>query len=272
MPYTPEQIKSRYNKLPADIREAIDSISTTNTVVDIGQKHDLLYDQISELVDEVGLTMIGLTPEDRFVTNIARRMQVDTGKAMLIAQDINKQIFDKIRESLKKIEGEEEGGYSKESGGAEQENNQFGKSTPAEQTGEETMLIDAEKAKKESVVSAVEKAGGFVVDKNDETPAPESNPKSLESKEDIMNVLELDSDISSEHLLSDIPETTAEDNASKESAKKQPDQSSIVDTLLSKGVAMPMGSGSSGENSDAGKQEKKVRPYDGTDPYREALE
>jgi hypothetical protein len=283
MPYSKEQIQDRYNKLPADIREAIDSVSTTNVVVDIGQKYDLMYDQISELVDEVGLTMIGLTPETMFVNNIARRMRVDMSKAMLIARDINKEIFDKMRDSLKKIEdGHEEGEYVENENGV-RKNNQFGQMTPA-QSGEETMMTDAEKAQKESIVSAVEKAGGFVIDKPNEPSSYKKITEKPESKEDIVNVLELDSAMPPDHLLGDTPEVptplqptsikqnqtqqSKQNNVPERTVPKQPDQTSIVDTLLSKGVAMTMEEPSK-QDTISGKP--KVRPYDGTDPYREAV-
>src|ERR1035437_4195480 len=189
MPYSKEQIQDRYNKLPADIKEAIDSVSTTNAVVDIGEKYDLMYDQISDLVDEVGLTMIGITPEAMFVNNIARRMRVDISKAMLIAKDINKEIFNKMRDSLKKIEGLDEEGFSEENENATRKNNQFGQS-------EETMMTDAEKAQQKSVISAVEKAGGFVIDKQEDAPHQAEEmvhdvmKENLESKKNVVNILE----------------------------------------------------------------------------------
>jgi hypothetical protein len=295
MPYSKKQIQDRYNKLPADIREAIDSVSTTSAVVDIGQKYDLMYDQISELVDEVGLTMIGLTPEAMFVNNIARRMRVDMSKAMLIARDTNKQIFDKMRDSLKKIEGGHEGGEYAENEDGTRKNNQFGQSV-AGQTGEETMVTDAEKAQKKSVVSAVEKAGGFVIEKPQED-APlraeemvhDALKKNLESRKNIINVLEketfvpngndknndnkkVESSVPLDHLLGDTPEVAPQVPSKQippiKSVPKQPDQTSIVDTLLSKGVAIPMEEPS---KQDANSIKPKVRPYDGTDPYRETV-
>jgi len=313
MPYTKEQIQSRYDKLPADIKQAIDSVDTTNTVVDIGQKYDLMYDQISELVDEVGLTMIGITPEAVFVNNIARRMQVDMGKAMLIAKDINKEIFDKMRDSLKKIEGLDEEGFNEEGGNISLEKPQPGR-------GEETMMTDAEKAQQKSVISAVEKAGGFVIDKQEEAPllaeemVHDAMKENLESKKNIINVLEkeslepkmtgnpiipapdrsrgqapagiqsTESTVAIDHLLGDTPEVTPKsllpevvsqtqpqqtspvESAQKKNIPKQPDQTSIVDILLSHGVAMTMDGDAS---KTTNKPEKKVKPYDGTDPYRE---
>jgi len=299
MPYTQEQIQKQYDRLPADIKEAIDSVSTTSTIVDIGQRHNLMYDQISELVDEIGLVMIGFTPSAMFVNNIARRMQVDIGTAMLVAKDINKEILDRMRDSLKKIEeehGEDTEGYSDESGNVAPEK-------PAPGMSEETMLTDAEKVQKASVVSAVEKAGGFVIDKQEDAPLKaeeivhDAMKESLETKKDIVNVLEKESfapsttsvkiepPVSAELLLGDTPDTAVapapvQQNASATvpateatptaSAQKQPDQASIVDTLLSKGVAMVMDDGPT-KQAPGPKETPKVRPYDGTDPYREPI-
>jgi len=219
-----------------------------------------LYDQISELVDEVGLVMTGLTPSARFVTNVARRTKIDMGKAMLIAQDINKEVFDKMRQSLQKIEAEHEENWSEESGNVAPEKPQPGPS-------ERTMTTDAEKEQKNSVISAVEKAGGFVIDKpadaqfQAETAHDDTLVEKTESKKDIINMLEMDSSLPPDHLLGDTPEK------SSPVAPLEPDHSSIVDALLSKGVAMSMDS----DTKKPGEPEKKVRPYDGTDPYRESI-
>ncbi len=290
MPYTPEQIKERYDTLPIDIRQAIDSVDTTNAVVDIGQKYDLMYDQISELVDEVGLVMVGLTPSARFVNNLARRMQVDMGEAMLIAQDINKGVFDKLRESLKNIEaGRNVNEYETSGDGATKK--------PQPELSEKTMSTDAEKIQKNSVISAVEKAGGFVIDKQEEAPfeaermVRNSIIERLGPKKDIASVIKresapvtaakIESSMPTELLLGDTPEPTGETpvettnekivaetvpQTTVESAEKIPTQGqdSIVDTLLSKGVAMSM-------DQEAPKQDK-AKPYDGTDPYREPIQ
>lgn len=181
MPYSQEQIQDRYEKLPADVKQAMDSVDTTKAIVDIGEKNDLMYDQMTELVDEVGLVMLGLSPSAMFVTNISRRMKVNMSKAMLVAQDINKEVFDKMRRSLQQIETahDEETGEGNAVAPA-------GKSA----AGEETMMTDAEKANRKSVIAAVEEAGGFVIDKPEPAPLQaeemvhDAVKESLESKEE----------------------------------------------------------------------------------------
>jgi len=335
MPYTPEQIQERYDRLPPDIREAIDSVSTTSIIVDIGQKNGLMYDQIEELVNEVGLVLVGLTPSPMFVSNIARRMQIDTGRAMLVTQDINKQIFDKMRDSLKKIEEEHGEGterFSDENGNPVPEPEPAPKPpvpapapvpmpTPP-QKSEQTMQLDAEKARKDSFVSAVEKAGGFVIEKPEQAPLQAEEmvhdqiARNLESRKNaaaatpqsaqpqpvpktqsvMMQGRSLSTDVSINEALAaisqampdqtipqqmpapaQIPVAKAQETSPlpaapsqkpvrhvETAAEKEVEQESIVDTLLSKGVAMSL-------DSDPPKQ-TKVKPYDGTDPYRETAE
>ena len=92
-----------------------------------------------------------------------------------------------------------------------------------------------------------------------------------------------------ELLLDDIPEASKAVQAEQQSitktdetitkvlpvapalVPKQLDQTSIVDTLLSKGVAMVMDDEPTKQSPEA-KEAPKVRPYDGTDPYREPAE
>ena len=210
----------------------MDSIDTTRAVVEIGQKHDLMYDQITELANEVGLVLLGLTPSPMFVSNISRRMKVDINKATLIARDLNAQVFDKMRDSMKKIESAENGAPNHAATVAE---------TAPEQS-EETMVTDAQKAMKKSVVEGIEAAGGFVIDK----PVKDNGMNNIETKKQVLDEIEKDTSVASNQI----------------TEEKGP---SIVDTLLSKGVAIPM-------DAEAPKPQEKKKPYDGTDPYREPTE
>ena len=69
-------------------------------------------EQIGDLANETGMVMLGVTHPNEFIANLADRLEVDKEKARAIAQEINEQIFKKVRESLRKIhnmrEGEEE--------------------------------------------------------------------------------------------------------------------------------------------------------------------
>lgn len=102
---TPQQLREIYLKLPKNVQDAIFSIDSAEAVQAIGKKYDLAIDKIGELADETGLVMLGLTHPSDYIVNLARRLNIDKETAKKIAEEINSQIFVKIRESLKKIHG-----------------------------------------------------------------------------------------------------------------------------------------------------------------------
>jgi hypothetical protein len=242
MEYDYKILEEKYKSLPEDIQLALASTDVSKNILDIAQKHDLFLDQADELSDEVSYVMLGLTKSVDFVKTISKRLEIGEKKAIEVAQDINKEVFDKMRDSLKKIEAGHDGDIGDESGNVAPE-----RTLPSD--GERTMLTDAEKAHQESVIAAVEKAGGFIIEK----PRQTESDTGLESKEEVLNEIEHGTAITApDHMLEDKPD------------EKEAQAASIVDTLLSKGVAMPMDSGDT-------KAEEKKRPYDGIDPYREAI-
>lgn len=105
--YTEEQILEKYRNLPEDLKGAIFSVEMAKTIKDIGDKHKLEIDKIGVLGNETGMVMIGFTHPKDFISNLAQRLKVDKEKAREIAQDVNMQIFAKVRESLKKMHGED---------------------------------------------------------------------------------------------------------------------------------------------------------------------
>ena len=107
--FTDQQIDQRYDDLPEDLKDAIFSVDTTSLVNMIGKKHGLAIDKIGDLANETGMVMLGVTHPNEFIANLAERLDVDKEKARAIAQEINEQIFKKVRESLRKIHNMERG-------------------------------------------------------------------------------------------------------------------------------------------------------------------
>lgn len=103
MTYTAQQLEEKYQSLPEDIREVMIGVETAKVVGAIGQTHRLRIDQMGELADEIGLTMLGLTKPDEFLTHIKNRLQIDQTAAEQITREVNEQIFLPIRESLQKL-------------------------------------------------------------------------------------------------------------------------------------------------------------------------
>ena len=110
--FTEEQITQMYDNLPEDLKDVIFGLEMNEIVEKIGRENQLNIEQIGDLANETGMVMLGVTHPNEFIGNLADRLEVDKEKARAIAQEINEQIFKKVRESLLKIhnigEGEEE--------------------------------------------------------------------------------------------------------------------------------------------------------------------
>ena len=112
--YTDQQISQMYDSLPEDLKDSIFSVDTTSVVNEIGRKYGLAIDKIGDLANETGMVMLGVTHPNEFIGNLADRLEVDKEKARAIAQEINEQIFKKVRESLRKIHNIREGAEEEE--------------------------------------------------------------------------------------------------------------------------------------------------------------
>src|SRR3989338_7384021 len=101
--FTEEQIEIMYKNLPNDLKTVFFSANKDETIESIGRKHNLMIDKIGDLANETGMVMLGVTHPNEFIGNLADRLEIDKEKARAIAQEINEQIFKKVRESLRKI-------------------------------------------------------------------------------------------------------------------------------------------------------------------------
>ena len=130
--YTPEEIQAKFDSLPKMIQDAITSTNVNMQIEAIGKKYDLKIDQIGELVDQVGLVMIGLERSADFVGTMSARLSISKDVAYKIAEDINHEIFASIRD------------YMEDSLKAREEDN----------------------LRKMNDISAIEQAGDFSIEKN----------------------------------------------------------------------------------------------------------
>ncbi|MES2471024.1 MAG: hypothetical protein V4526_02220 [Patescibacteria group bacterium] len=68
---------------------------------EIGKKHHLHIDQIGILDSETRALVVGVTPRESFIKELAKGLEISMGQAELIAQDVNTRIMLPLRESLK---------------------------------------------------------------------------------------------------------------------------------------------------------------------------
>ena len=105
MASTREELLKKIKALPKDLQDAFFSDEISEAIIEVGKKHNLRIDKIGELGDETSSVMIGETPPNMYIKNLAARLEVDGEKAKAIAEDINQKVFQPVRNSLKKIHG-----------------------------------------------------------------------------------------------------------------------------------------------------------------------
>lgn len=106
-----EILKNQLKKLPKDIQDAILAVDLRSKMQFITKKNNLHIDQAEALENEAVFVLLGLEHPNNLIANIAKHAEVSEEKAEAIAEDLNREIFLKVRESLKKIfeERKEEG-------------------------------------------------------------------------------------------------------------------------------------------------------------------
>lgn len=103
MDETQEIIKEQLKKLPKDLKDAISSVDLRDKIRKISEKHHLHIDQAGNLENETAFVMIGLEPTADYKENLKRELNISRDRAQAITADIDKEIFARVRQSLKKI-------------------------------------------------------------------------------------------------------------------------------------------------------------------------
>lgn len=100
---TKEILRNQFKRLPKDLQDAILALDLRAKMQFITKKNNLHIDQAGALENETVFVMLGLEHPDDLIYNIAKHMEVSKQKAEVIAEDLNREIFLKVRDSLKKI-------------------------------------------------------------------------------------------------------------------------------------------------------------------------
>ncbi len=152
--FTTEQLQDHFAKLPKDLQEAVSSAEVRDSVEKIGKKYGLHIDQLGEMVDLVGLIMLGLSPSKDFVRNFSQEAGVKTDIATSIAEDINNEVFGKIRSSMQAIEAKDE-------------------------------AVEAQKTKAEQSITDLERIGGFSIEPSTGQDGDGTAPANLPGAEEV---------------------------------------------------------------------------------------
>lgn len=104
MKITPEMISEKFNSLPVDMQEAISSDQVSEHLETLALKYKLRVDKMGDMIDEVGLVMLGFKKSSAFIDSLVHRLDIDRETAESLAIDIDNDVFRKIRESLREVQ------------------------------------------------------------------------------------------------------------------------------------------------------------------------
>ena len=94
-----------WEALPREIRGLLSDPETTERIEAIGAKHGLTEMECGFLVSITGKLLRGIIPPTEFVKEVEKNIDVSRDKSMLIAQDLNRSLFNDIKDSLKRLHG-----------------------------------------------------------------------------------------------------------------------------------------------------------------------
>lgn len=101
-------IDQHMKMLPHDVQEAIHGSSWERKILDIGRRYGLHVDQLEVLQTELSLAVLGLVGRDEFVKETMREASITRQIMDLMILDINREIFEPIRNHLKQTRTREE--------------------------------------------------------------------------------------------------------------------------------------------------------------------
>lgn len=105
MDTTKDNLYKKIKGLPQDIQDVYFSDDFSQKILDTGKKYGLAIDKIGILGDEIRNVMLGIIQTADFIKNISDGLGVDKEKARMIAEDVNQQIFQPVKASLRKVHG-----------------------------------------------------------------------------------------------------------------------------------------------------------------------
>lgn len=105
--YSKEEIWKLYEKISPELKEAIFSEETAESIWDICSRNRIEDERISEIARYTGRVLLGILPPDDFQETLEKELKLEKSVAKRAAQEINRFIFYPVKpllEELYKIE------------------------------------------------------------------------------------------------------------------------------------------------------------------------
>lgn len=102
-----QELQQKIESLPEDIKTAIRSEETGNTLKKIGMKYGLHIDQIGILQQVTLGVMLGDIHPDEYIEKLEENIDIDEEDAVDLATEVNVEVLIPLRESIMRVRGEE---------------------------------------------------------------------------------------------------------------------------------------------------------------------
>ena len=102
---TPTTQNVPWGKLPPEIRDILSSEATVELVENIGIKHGLSEVEQGFLLRITGKLLKGVLPPTTFIKELEANIDIPRERAAYIAQEINRDIFNDVKDALKSLYG-----------------------------------------------------------------------------------------------------------------------------------------------------------------------
>ena len=98
--YSEKQLWDLFNKLPDDLKDAIFSEDTADSILSICQRYKIEDKKISKVAELAGNSLMGLLPPDQLQGSLEKDLALDFKIAKKISQEINRFVLYPVKESL----------------------------------------------------------------------------------------------------------------------------------------------------------------------------
>ena len=98
--YSKEEIWKLYEKLPEELKEAVFSETTAESIWEICERNGIEDDRISEIARFAGRVLMGILPPDELQETLEKELELDKERAKKISQEINRFIFYPVKSTL----------------------------------------------------------------------------------------------------------------------------------------------------------------------------
>lgn len=101
--YSKEEIWKLYDEIAPELKEAIFSEETAESIWEICLRNEIEGDKISEIARYTGRVLLGILPPDDFQETLEKDLGIEKEAAKKVAREINRFIFYPVKTSLEEL-------------------------------------------------------------------------------------------------------------------------------------------------------------------------